>query len=84
MYSEEVWGLAQSDRYEQSLYESLLRIQAFPDHGRSSEALLQGARRANCEHQVIYYTYDEETVTIHRILHERRQVTTRMLLEPEE
>ncbi len=29
MYSEEVWGAAQSDRPEQSLYESLRRIRAF-------------------------------------------------------
>ncbi|MDQ3654882.1 MAG: type II toxin-antitoxin system RelE/ParE family toxin [Chloroflexota bacterium] len=84
MYSEEVWGVAQSDRYEQSLYESLGRIRAFPDHGRPSNALLGGARSVICEHHVIYYTYDDDTVTIHRILHERQHMTPGMLLpEPE-
>lgn len=84
MYSEEVWGVAQSDRYEQSLYESLRRIRAFPDHGRSSNALLGGARSVICEHHVIDYTCDDDTVTIHRILHERRHVAPEMFLpEPE-
>ncbi len=37
-----------------------------------------------CEHHVIYYTCDDDTVTIHRILHERRHVTPEMFLpEPE-
>jgi len=84
MYSEEVWGVVQSDRYEQSLYESLRRIRVFPDHGRSSNALLPGARSVICGHHVIFYTYDDDTVTIHRILHERRHVTGPMLLDPNE
>jgi toxin ParE1/3/4 len=84
MYSEEVWGREQSDRYEQGLYDAFRSIRAFPDHGRSCQELLPGARCVRYEHHQIYYTYEDDIVLIHRILHERRHVTPETLLpEPE-
>jgi toxin ParE1/3/4 len=79
-YSEEVWGLEQSDRYENRLYERLQRLRTSPERGRSRQELADGLRSVLADHHLIYYTHDDQAVIVHRILHERRQVTGEMFL----
>jgi toxin ParE1/3/4 len=45
---------------------------------------MPGSRRLRSGHHFVYYTQTDDTVTVHRILHERRHVTPAMMLEPEE
>lgn len=85
IYSLETWGADQLDRYEATLDDAIRRIREFPEAGRNCPNLMIDGRSARAGHHIIYYTLSEDDVTIHRILHERRHVTSSLMqLEPED
>ncbi len=86
VYSLEMWGADQLDRYEATLDYAIRRMREFPDAGRDCTQLMIGGRCVRAGHHMIYYTVSNDTITIHRILHERRHVTSSLMepLEPEE
>lgn len=79
LYSLEIWGPDQLDRYETTLDNAIRRIRDFPEAGRDCTHLMASGRCARAGHHLIYYTFSDDTVTIHRILHERRHVTSTMM-----
>ena len=76
----ELWGPRQMDAYAAAIERTLARLADFPAIGLQSSHLLPGLRRFRVEHHLMYYTYDDHAVTVHRILHERRQVTDEIFL----
>jgi toxin ParE1/3/4 len=79
LYSARTWGRDQVERYSAAINRVVDRTRQFPETGRDCETVLPGGRSVRCEHHRIYYTYDDHAVIVHRILHERRQVTPGML-----
>ena len=63
------WGRDQMERYQSMIYESFERIRTFPEIGRGRD---DGLREYATRHHVILYRYDEEIVTILRVMHPRR------------
>lgn len=57
------------ERYLTVLYEAFERIRSFPEVGRECEA---GIREHAIRHHVVLYRYDDDTVTILRVMHPRR------------
>ena len=85
LYSARTWGRDQVNRYSAALDRAIDRIRQYPESGRDCTPVLTGGRCVRCEHHLIYYTYDDQAVIVHRILHERRQVTNDLFLaEPDE
>ena len=82
LYSLEVWGPDQLDRYEATIDDAIRRIREFSRSGRDCTQLMADGRCVRAGHHVIYYTSSDGVVTIHRILHERRRVTSAMM-QPE-
>lgn len=63
---------------------TLQRIQKFPDSG--SHVRLEGLhrndyRRALADPYAIYYRFDENTLTVYRILHQRQDIDTYTLVD---
>jgi plasmid stabilization system protein ParE len=74
------WGRDQAAQYKGALDASMERLLEFPDLGQAMGHLFEGGHRLRVRHHSVYYTYDDHAVIIHRILHERRQVTGEMFL----
>ena len=71
-------------RYEGQLDRTILQAREFPESGRPRPDIMPHCRRPRAGHRHVYYTFSDDAVTIHRILHERRHVTPSLLAEPEE
>jgi plasmid stabilization system protein ParE len=79
------WGRDQAAQYKGALDASMERLLEFPELGHAVADLFDEGYRLRVRHHSIYYTFTEDAVIIHRILHERRHVTPGMLLpEPED
>ncbi len=78
------WGRERAAQYKDSLDASMARLLEFPELGRATPELFEGCHRFKSRHHIIYYTYAAHSVIIHRILHERRNVTGLMLLDADE
>jgi toxin ParE1/3/4 len=72
----EVWGPQQMAVYASTIDQALARLVRFPDIGTQAHHLMPGMRRFRVEHHAVFHTYDEQSLTVHRILHERRQVSS--------
>ena len=83
LYSARTWGRGQVERYAAAINRVVDRTRQFPESGRDCETVLAGGRCVRCEHHLLYYTHDAESVTVHRILHERRQVSSSLFLDPD-
>ncbi len=82
LYSLITWGRDQATRYESQLDRSVLQVREHPEVGKPAPEVMPACRQQQSGHHVIYYTVSNDTVTIHRILHERRRVTSAMM-QPE-
>jgi plasmid stabilization system protein ParE len=78
------WGRDQAAQYKGALDDAMERLLEFPGLGRPVPELFVDGHRMRVRHHLVYYTFSDDVVTIHRILHERRHVTPSLLAEPEE
>ena len=78
------WGREQAAQYKESLDAAMNRLLEYPDLGRSAPELFDGGHRLPARRHVIYYTFSEDAVIIHRILYERRHVSAVTFLESRE
>lgn len=78
------WGREQAAQYKEALDAAMERLLAFPDMGRATPELFDDGYRMLARRHIIYYTFTDRVVTIHRILHERRHVTGQMLTGQDE
>jgi len=68
-YTIDIWGDEQADIYERMLDAAFHRIRSFPEIGRVQD---EGIRAYAIRHHVILYRYEDDTVTILRVMHPRR------------
>jgi len=68
-YTLEQWGRPQRNAYFAELKRAARLIQAFPEMGRERDP---GVREHPLRHHVILYRYEDDTVTILRVMHPRR------------
>ena len=69
LYSEERWGVRQSDSYTKRLNKAMERLTRFPLLGISRSDLLDGVRARPVAQHIIFYRVDEDTITVLRLLH---------------
>lgn len=68
-YTLDQWGLAQMRAYEQALFDAFEKLRRFPETGRVHE---DGLREFVLRHHVILYRFDADTITVLRVMHQRR------------
>ena len=71
-YTRRVWGEQGRDDYAEKLVAAMERLTRFPLLGQSLSQLSPDVRRLVVEDHVIYYSVEPETISILRMLHQRR------------
>ena len=75
--TESRWGREQASQYETSIDRTMVNLVDHPEMGRECPELLVGGRRIQTGRHVIYYSIQDDVITIQRILHERQMPTVR-------
>lgn len=74
LYTLEIFGLAQADRYHEQLLQSFKLLRQFPELGRSKDRLRSGLRLyASGRHQILY-THNSDTIQIEGLPHDSREL----------
>jgi toxin ParE1/3/4 len=68
-YTEESWGRHQRNVYLRDLVRAGRQLATFPEMGRDAD---NGIRELVLRHHVVLYQYDDESVTILRVLNPRQ------------
>ena len=74
-YSVKQWGTEQAKLYDEAIVRALTILQEHPNLGRDRSDLLQGLRTHPVGSHIIFYRVFGDTLIIHRILHQRTNVT---------
>ena len=81
-YTVDIWGLAQANRYIDSLEGCFQQLARAPGIGRTCDRIRLGYRRIEHKKHVIIYRVDGGSIFISRILHQR-MLPSRHLIEDE-
>ncbi len=68
-YTVDTWGDEQADDYERLLDTAFHRLRSFPELGRERD---HGTREYPLQPHVVLYRYQDDTVSILRVMHPRR------------
>lgn len=71
IYTNENWGPDQADRYLLTLDMALTHLAADPTMGRSMNELRSGYWSLHVGRHLVFYTFDDESLSVRRVLHER-------------
>lgn len=69
IYSSEAFGEAQADRYLDKLARVFEELAERPTGGRPRDELREGYWSSRAERHVVFYTFDDQTLRIRRVLH---------------
>jgi len=69
IYSAQVWGEHQANRYLDTLRAALISCGEAPERGRSRDEVRPGTRSIQTGRHVIYYRFDDQQVVVQRVLH---------------
>ena len=69
LYSFGNWGEAQADRYLDELDAGLRECGVEPEDGKQPEAVRSGYWSSLVRKHVVFYTFTDDEVLIHRVLH---------------
>jgi toxin ParE1/3/4 len=67
------WDQQQLIRYYDELFGTMERLARYPELGRRRSEFVTGLFSFAASSHVIYYSFDEFDLTIHRVLHARRE-----------
>jgi toxin ParE1/3/4 len=70
-YTQRTWGERQRDAYADDLARAMDELVDFPGLGRKRDDISLGLHSRPVREHVIYYLFDDVTVTIARVLHAR-------------
>jgi toxin ParE1/3/4 len=70
-YTLQRWGAAQAELYLRQLDRRMKALVKRPTSGKPAALLREGCWRAREGRHVIFYEFDDETVDVLRVLHER-------------
>ena len=74
-YTGETWGPDQRDIYARILDAAMQRLIAFPLSGKTRTDISRGLRSQTAGKHKVFYRVTEETISIRRVIHARRDVT---------
>lgn len=69
IFSWEIWGEHQADRYLDGLQAALMSCAEAPERGTPRDDIRPGSRSCLAGRHVIFYRYDEVQVVVQRVLH---------------
>ena len=69
-YGLTTWNVDQADRYYQQLISMIVHLSENPLHGKSEAMIVDRLRSYPCGSHRIYYTPEDEYITIIRVLHQ--------------
>ena len=75
LYTRQLWGEEQRDRYEAILTQAISSLSEYPESGMRCSQLFPGCRAYPAQRHVIYYRIGHNEIEIVRILHERSDPT---------
>ena len=79
-YTLETWSEDQADKYYKTLINTFQEIADKPQLGRSYSSVSQNLLGIKINKHIIFYTsYDQNTILIIRILHERMDLKSKVL-----
>lgn len=81
-YTAEKWDAIQADDYVARIDAELTNVACHPSLGTDRSDLHQGVRKATVGSHHIYYLFDDTTLDIVRILHQRQDAKS--ILRPQE
>ena len=70
-YTAEQWGIEQARTYTQKIGQAVERLTAHPNLGVSEHHPLAGYRKFRAGSHQIYYRFDDQSLTVVRVLHVR-------------
>lgn len=79
LYTHKKWGVKQADLYLNKLDTALNRLALDPTKGKKAQFIHQGVHLYHAEHHVILYYFNDTTLTIARILHQRMDIARHKL-----
>jgi toxin ParE1/3/4 len=79
LYTRQLWGEEQRDRYEATLTQAIAALADYPESGTRCLQLFPGCRAHPAQRHVIFYRIRRNEIEIVRILHERIDPTRRFL-----
>jgi toxin ParE1/3/4 len=78
LYTAEVWGEQQADRYLDQLQAAIERLKGYPAAGLDYGRIRPGYRRLSVARHRIFYTASEVQIDIIRVLHEREDMESHL------
>ena len=77
LYTSEVWGAAQADRYQDDLQGCCERIAAGVAHVRPVPSI-DGVKSHHCRHHYVFFVERTQTVVVIAVIHERMDLIERL------
>ncbi|WP_226584427.1 type II toxin-antitoxin system RelE/ParE family toxin [Acuticoccus sediminis] len=77
LYTQETWGEAQADLYQDALHRCCERIASGEVKARSLPGL-ERVRLHRCQHHVLFFVEQDQAVVIVAVLHERMNLIERL------
>ncbi len=77
-YTRDIWSVEQADRYYNLIIDEIEYIAQNFESGKSMEHIKKGYRASKVKsHLVFYKIFDENTIEVIRILHQRMDIENR-------
>lgn len=79
VYTIENWSVEQADRYYNLIIDEIKFLSVHFDHGKSMEHIRAGYRASRVKSHLIFYKrFNENTIDIIRILHQRMDIESQL------
>lgn len=77
LYTREVWGEAQADRYQDDLHGCCERIASGTVHTKSVPTI-ERVKSHHCHHHYLFFVEHRESIIVVAVLHERMDLIERL------
>ena len=77
LYTQERWGEAQADRYQNELHDCCARIAVGEIRAKPVPAI-NGVKSHHCGHHYLFFVDQRETIVVIAVLHERMELIKRL------
>ena len=77
-YSYEIWGRSQAERYLLAIYQRFDWLLLNPALWRNRDDIRPGLFSAHAEQHEIFFRFENEHLTVRRILHQKRNFSTHL------
>jgi toxin ParE1/3/4 len=74
-YTQIHWGHDQRLKYRVKIYNEFDQLANFPFKGRARDEISEGLRSVPIDQHLVYYRVGETSITIHRIVHSKSDIS---------